>query len=213
MFTIDLLKGQGLPTRSRASNSILAATACAVPLLGALVVAGAYLQNRVVLSIQRSTLNAGKLKIEQLAGAVRQQRMLESQRAACRECLSEVSSVLADHTQWSPVLKAVVETLPDSVVLTAMEVRQRSVRRTIPRADDPKKTDDVTLVVPTLRMQVAAIPESSGNEAIRLFMDELRCSPAIGSKIEDITVSQRAESLEDLAVVAYEIDCLFKPRL
>ena len=45
MFTIDLLKGQGIPIKSRPTGIAISAAAVAVPVIIAIVMLGFYLRN------------------------------------------------------------------------------------------------------------------------------------------------------------------------
>jgi len=213
MFTIDLLKGEGLPTKDRPRNMAVGAITSAVPVVIAIAVFGFYLQNKTIISIREGEIASQKAKTEKLSGAVSQQETLERERGVYSRSLSEVNSAIGLHTQWSPVLATVVENMPESVVLTALEVKQHTVRKKTRQKDDPEKTVDVTIPVPTLRMSVSASPQSDSDQAIRDFRDKLRSSAVLGPKLENITVSQKASKLSGLEVVSYEIDCLFKPQL
>ncbi|MCK4294258.1 MAG: hypothetical protein KAY65_13750 [Planctomycetes bacterium] len=213
MFTIDLLKGEGLPTKNRAQNMAVAVISSAVPVVIVLAMFGFYLQNKIIISIREGRIASYKTKTEKLSGVVAQQEAFERERGVYSRCLSEVNSAIGVHTQWSPVLATVVENMPESVVLTALEVKQHTVRKKIRQKDDPEKTVDVTIPVPTLRMSVSASPQSDSDKAIRDFRDKLRSSALLGPKLENITVSQKTNKLSGLEVVSYEINCLFKPQL
>ena len=53
MFTIDLLKGQGIPIKSRPEGIVIAAVTLAVPIIIAVIIFSFYLNNSIVISIQR----------------------------------------------------------------------------------------------------------------------------------------------------------------
>ncbi len=213
MFTIDLLKGEGLPAKGRAQNMAVAAIASAVPFVIAVVMFGFYLNNKIIISIQTSEIAACKEKTDKLSDAVAKQRALELDKTAYGACLAEVKTAVERHTQWSPVLATVVGNMPDTVVLTALEVKDRTVKRKVPKKDDPETTTEVSILAPTLQMNVAATPQSDGDKAVRAFRDKLQSSDLLGPRLEGITVSQKASELNGLDVVSYEINCLFKPKL
>jgi len=106
-----------------------------------------------------------------------------------------------------------VENIPDSVVLTSLEVKQRSVKRKVPQKDDPKKMINISVPVRTLHISVCGSPQINCDEAVRDFGDRLRSSALLGPKLEDIRVSQGFDTLQNQDVVSYEIDCIFKPGL
>jgi hypothetical protein len=213
MFTIDLLKGEGLPAKQKAQNVAVAAMASAVPAVVAIAMFGFYLHNRIIISIQTGEMAAYKEKTDKLSDAVAKQRALELNKTAYGACLAEVKTAVERYTQWSPILATVVGNMPESVVLTALEVKDRTVKRKVPKKDDPGTTTEVSILAPTLQMNVAATPQSDGDKAVRAFRDKLQSSDLLGPRLESITVSQKADGLSGLDVVSYEINCLFKPKL
>lgn len=213
MFTIDLLKGQGIPAKSRPGGTAVATGTFIVPIIIAIVMVGFYLRNKIIMSIHKQGIVTYEKKIDGLSDAVKLQNSLEQEINLIGNCLSEVSNSIGRHTQWSPVLSTVVNNMPESVVLTRLEVKQRSVKIKVPKKDDPQKKIYISIPVRTLQMKVSASPQSNCDKAVRDFRDRLRSSSFLGPKLEDIRVAQRFETLDGQDVVSYEIDCIFKPGL
>ena len=213
MFTIDLLKGRGIPIKSRPEGIVIAAVTLVVPIIIAIIMFGFYLNNSIVISIQKQKIVNYKTKIAGLSDAVELQKSFEKEKNVISSSLSEVKSSIGRHIQWSPILATVAKNMPDSVVLTKLEVKQRSVKRKVPGKDDPKKMIDITVPARTLQMNVSGSPQYNSDKAIRDFRDSLRFSTLLGPDIEDIRVSQKSDTLEGRDVVSYEIDCVFKPGL
>jgi len=213
MFTIDLLKGECIPRKSTPESIATAVTAVVVPLIIAIAMFGFYVRNKIVISIQKHTIVNYETKIDELSDAIKLQKSFEKEKDTYSSCLSEVSSGLGRHTQWSPVLVTVVKNIPESVVLTGLEVKQGSIRRKVRQKDDPKKMVDTFVPVRTLQMTVAGRPQSNCDQAIRNFSDRLRSSSLLGPKLENIRISQALGTLEGQDVVSYQIDCIFKPEL
>ena len=211
MFTIDLLKGQGIPTKRGPETVVIAAVTFVVPIIITIVMFGLYLSSKIVISVQKQEIVSYQAKIDQLSDAVELQKSFEEEKKLINSCLSEVSSSIGKHTQWSPVLVTLVKNMPDSMVLTKLEVKQRSVKRKIPKKDDPQKMVDISVPVRTLQMSVSGSPQYNCDKAVRDFRDRLRFSKLLKSKLEDIRVSQKADTFEGQDVVSYEIDCIFKP--
>lgn len=213
MFTIDLLKGQGIPIKSRPEGIAVAAIAFAVPLIVAIIMFGCYLHTRIVISIQKQGIVNYERRIQELSDAVELQRSFENKRNVINSCLLEVASAIGRHTQWSPVLVTLVRDMPDSVVLTSLELKQRSVRKKVPKEDDPKQMVEVAVPVRTLQMTVSGHPHYNHDKAVRDFADRLRFSDLLEPKLEEIRVSQEGGTLQGEDVVSYGIDCVFKPTL
>lgn len=213
MFTIDLLKGEGVPEKGRARSMAFVALVSAVPVVAAIVMFGFYLHGKIDIAIQAGEINKWEDKIETLSEAVAKQRKLEQAKNACGICIAEVDRAINRHTQWSPILATLITNMPESVVLTDIEVKQKSRREKVPMEDNPDKTKDVSVTVPTLRMNVAATPQSRGDKDVKEFRTKLLASDILGPKLENITVSQKGAELCGLEVVSYEIKCVFKPKL
>jgi len=213
MFTIDLLKGEGLPAKSGPEGIAIAATTLAVPVIIAIVMFGFYLHNKIIISIQKQAIVNYKTRINELSDAVELQKSFENEKNAVNSFLSEVSTSIGRHTQWSPVLATLVKNMPDSVVLTELEAKQSSVRRKVPKKNEPQKMIDISVPVRTLWINVCGSPQSNCDKAVRDFRDRLRSSTFLGPKLENIRVSRRFGTLENQDVVFYQIDCIFKPEL
>ena len=191
----------------------VAAVASAVPVVAAIAMFSVYLHGRIDLSILSGKIARWEANTDTLSDAVTRQEELERDKALYGTCVAEVEVAMGRHTQWSPILTTVVSNMPESVVLTVLQVEKRVVRMKVPTKEDPEKTRDVSVSVPTLRMSVAATPQSDSDKDVKDFRSRLLASALLGPKLDDITVSQKTDKLNDLEVVSYEINCLFKPKL
>jgi hypothetical protein len=213
MFTIDLLKGQGIPIKSRPCGVAIAAMVFAVPIFVAMVMLGFYLGDRIVISTKKQAIVNYERYINKLSDAVKLQESFEKEKSNINNCLSEALSSADRHTQWSPILATVVENMPDSMVLTRLEVKQRPANKKVPQKDDPNKMIDVSVPASTLQMSVSGRSQANNDKAVKDFKDRLRLSALLAPKLEDIIVSQKSDTFEGQDVVSYEIDCIFKPEL
>jgi Tfp pilus assembly protein PilN len=213
MFTIDLLKGQGIPMKSSPGGIAIAAVTVAVPMTIAIIMFGFYMNNMTQVSIKEQEIVRCQAEIDKLSGAVELQDSLEKEKIVYGNCLSEVRSSISKYIQWSPVLVTIVENMPDSVMLTALEVKQNSVRKKVPKEDNPEEMIEKSVPVRILQMSVSGDPQQDCDKAVRDFRNRLRSSAFLGPKLEDIGVSQESETLEGRDVASYEIECVFKTRL
>ncbi len=213
MFTIDLLKGQGIPMKSSPGGIAIAGVTVAVPMTMAIIMLGFYLNDRTQVSIKKQEIVRCQAEIDKLSGAVQLQNSLEKEKIIYANCLSEVKSSISKYIQWSPVLVTIVENMPDSVRLTALEVKQRSVRKKFPKKDNPQEMIEKTVPVRILQMSVSGSPGYDCDKVVRDFRNHLRSSAFLGPQLENIRVSQESETLEGRDVASYEIECVFKTRL
>ena len=213
MFEIDLLQGQGVPIKSSPKNIAVTAIAFAVPVIASIIMFSAYLKNNISMSIQKNQIANYEAKIEQLSDALQMQKSFEQEKEAIKTSLDEAKSVLARHTQWSPILVELVKNMPDSVILTRLEVKQHFTKRKVPKKDDPERTVDISVPIRTLRITLNADPQTNSDQAVKNFRNNLLASAVIGPKLEDLRISQEVENFLGKEVVSYEIDCVLKPQL
>jgi hypothetical protein len=213
MFTIDLLKGRGIPPKSRPQDIAVAVTAFAVPVIVAVIMFGCYVSDSIIISIQKQKITNYQAKSDELTDAVELQKTYEKEKRVVSGCRSDITTALGGYTQWSPVLVTVVENLPDSVVLTKLEIKQHNIKKKVPQKNDSKKMVDVSVPARTLQISVSGSSQNNCDKAVRDFRDQLRSSQAIGAKLDDIVVSQKFDTLQGQNGVSYDIDCIFKPGL
>ncbi len=213
MFKIDLLKGQGVPLKSSSGGIAITAITIAVPLYVLIMMFGFYTNDIAYISIKEQQVVRCQSELDKLSDAVKLQESLEKEKILYGACLSEVKSSIGKYVQWSPVLVTLVENMPNSVMLTELEVRQDSVRKKVPRKDNPQEMVDVSVPINIMRMSVSGGPQYDCNKEVRDFQEHLQSSAFLGPKLENIVVSRESETLKGRNVASYEIDCVFKPRL
>jgi len=212
MFTIDLLRGRGIPARSGPEGIAVAVATFAVPIIAAIVMFGLYVSDGIVMSIQKREVANYETHIGTLSDAVELKKSFEEEKGIINSCLSEVASSTGRHLQWSSILVTLVKNMPESVVLTGLEVKQHSVKRKVPAKDDPKKKVDINVPVRSLQMSLGGSSQSDCDRAVRDFRDYLLSSTLLTDELEDIRVSQGFGMLDGQNAVLYEIDCIFKPQ-
>jgi hypothetical protein len=218
MFTIDLLKGQGRPIRTRPKGVAIFVATFAVPMLAAMLMAGYYYNNKVVISISKQNVANYATQIERLADALKLKESWDKDKANLNSCFSEAAKSIKTHTQWSPIIVSLVQNLPESVVLNSLEVKQASIKKAaaasiaIAEKDKKDKADDTSVTVRTLRMRLCGNTHSDVDREIKAFRDRLLASNTIGKKLEDVVIAaQTNETMDGRDVISYDIDCIFKP--
>ncbi len=213
MFTIDLLKGQGVPIRSQPQGIVLGLIIIAAPLLMTVIGLSYYFNSRVTIGVQTREIAVCRKEIDKLGDVVESQKQLNSEKQDLNNSLNDVASALTRYTQWTPILINIVQNIPDSLILTGLEVKRNSARVVVPRKDDPTKTTNVTVPKRSLHMTVCGGLQNDCSKAVREFSDRLRFSDILGDKLEDIKFEQSIQKSGDQEVVTYRIDCFFKPKV
>jgi Tfp pilus assembly protein PilN len=210
IFTIDLLKGEGIPFRSAPAGVVLAVVTAAVPVVIAIILGGMYLNNRVVMSLKAGEITSLEKKIDKLSDVIEHQRTLEREKFHYNVCLSEVKSTISKFDQWSPVLTTLVENMPRSVILTELEVEQNIVKKKVPDKEKPGKMVEIDAPVTTMRVTVSDSSQTDSDQAVKEFRDYLCSSSFLGPKLEKADVSKESGTLGGQDVVYYVINCVFK---
>ena len=211
MFTIDLLRGEGIPVKSRPKDIAIASVMIVVPAIIAIVLLSLYLGNKINISIQKKEIVKYELEIKDLSDAVRAQKKLVEELDILSNCLLEVGSSLGRHTQWTPILAEVVRNMPPSVAVTNLSAKQHSTKRRMEIRGEPNK--EVTVLVRTLHMSAYGSAHANCDKEVQSFRDRLLSSPLLGPKLENITVSQKYSIADGRSIASYEIDCIFKPEM
>jgi len=211
MYKVDLLKGEGIPIRSRPGGIAFACLMVVVPMIVGGAIVSIYLEHRVAASVQMQQLHRLRGAVATLSHALETKRALQEQRSAGLQLIGDIKTALTERTQWSPVLATVIDCMPHSLILTRLQARQHSERRQIPSRDDPGATMDVDVPVRTLQIGVCGYQEQTAYRAVRDFQERLRLSDLLASRLDALTISQAAQTLNGQEVFSYELNCVFKP--
>ncbi len=211
MFTIDLLKGQNLPVRTKPQGVVIFVATFAVPALVAILIVGFYIRNEIIISVQADNISSFEAQTKRLSDALKLRESFEKQKSDLNSGLADVSSSIHRHIQWSPILVTLVKNLPESVVITNLEVRKESMKRKGITKVGSKKPE-ANVFVRTLKLRVSGEPTIECDLEVKKFRDRMRESDFLGPKLEDIVIaSQGHDILDGRDVVTYDIDCIFKP--
>ena len=213
MFTIDLLNGQGRPQKTKPGGVVIVALTAILPVLLGLGTFGLYLHNKVILSLKDREIARSEARIEKFSDALELREALTDEKNTYTNCLSEVSSIIKNYSQWSPILITVVENMPETVVLTSLEVERKSTKVKVPDKSDPKKTKEIDVPYRVLRLSVSGEPQQNCDEAVRRFEERLSMSDLLKPTLERTNVTLKSTKIKEQDVFTYEITCTFKPRL
>ena len=213
MFTIDLLNGQGRPQKTKPGGVVIVALTAISPVLLGLGTFGLYLHNKVTLSLKDAEIARNEARIGKFSDALELREALMKEKITYGNCLSEVGSIIKNYSQWSPILTTVVENMPETVVLTSLEVERNTTKVKVPDKEDPKETKEIDVPYRVLHLSVSGGPQQNCDEAVRHFQERLRTSPLLGPRLEKINVSRNSKRMKDQDVFTYEIICTLKPRL
>jgi hypothetical protein len=213
MFTIDLLKGQGVPAKSEPTSMAIVSATVAVPIIFALIIFGSFLTNKIKISVKQDEIKSLQTKINSssLGDAVKNQNLLELERQSLTNSLAEVSMSISKHTQWSPVLESIIKNMPRNMVLKAADIKEEKRKGKKPKDDNPEKTVDTVALIRVLNLSLIGGIGGNYDDEVRAFRDALLSDSSLADKLEDIRVAQEMTKINDKEVISYIISLVFKP--
>ena len=211
MFTIDLLKRQGVPIRTQPQGIALGVITLAVPLLLIVMALSSYLSSKISISLLSREIAACQASITKFGDVVQSQKQVNSEKQSLNRSLNDVGMALTRYTQWTPIIISIVENMPDSIIMTNLEVKRNSARISVPLKDDPTKKTTVTVPRRSLHMTVCSGTQANCAKAVREFSDRLRLSDELSSKLEDIKVSRSIKRLDHNTLGGFPVQIFKRP--
>jgi len=208
MITIDLLKGDGLPVKSRPLITLLATLLALMPLLVAGAVVCDYMRDGVILKNDQAALAKYDDKLQSLRQTSEFLNDLEVQHEVIDGSLNEVAKCITVHSEWSPILMTIAESVPESLALTRLALSRRRIMANVPSPDNP----DSTVLLPGYRfvLQISTDACPDNIETIKQFIQRLRESETLAPRLEDCYMESKIAKSD---LVSYDIHCVFKTRI
>jgi Tfp pilus assembly protein PilN len=214
MYTIDLLKGQGIPIKHRRGGSLFLFVTFVVPLIAVSLLYFNYVMNRTTILIDQSKIEILDKNIAKLKPALEAKALVEAQCADMRVCLGDTTKVVGRNQQWSDVLLTMVEEMPPAMLLSKLDVRVNATTKQVPDRSDPNKLRTAAQTQRTLQISLMGDRRVDNIESVRSFIESLREAPVFAQRVDDIRlVGQEVDKLRDREMMRYDIDCVFKAHM
>ncbi len=209
MLTVDLLKGQGIPTRSNPEKIVLMAITILVPTIMSIGMFGYFWKYNVLISIERQKIANCEKGIKSMAKAQALLDKSQKEKQFRNDCLGEVAKIINTRYQWTPGIVEIVKLMPDSVLLKEIEIKQSNIKKNVPSKKEVGQMIEISLPVTKMKISVTERLPGSGPH-IREFQNNLRSSEVFGHILDSVTVSQGVDSYREQSMVSYQIECSFK---
>lgn len=213
MFTIDLLKGTGVPIKNNPGTVALKVLPFVLPLLVAVYLFGSFEYNRTVVAMEITGSDKMRDKLAEYSADIQQARQWTSAAEQTQKNLAEVTRGLGRHLQWSPILQTLVEQLPDSIALKELKLSRSTTRKKVTEGKDSNKQVNKTIIHRILSVQVFGESSWETDEAVQQYLDRLGKAPAIRQRMKDIRiVSQQTDEASGKPITIHTIECEFQPQ-
>ena len=210
MFSIDLLKGKGLPQKLDMKKSVLKAVPILVPLLAMGAFAVSYQRNASMLRVQKQTLASNQQQIGQCTKDIAEYDKIVAQNQGLEKCLKDISRALSYRIQVSDVLVELVRTLPDSIFIYEMKLRRDAVRENI-QQENSTAAKQRLVVRRQLKLVLCGYDAETSDAAVQDYVNQLNTSPLLADLFAEIKPSARQQGeVDGRAAIYYEIDCVLR---
>ena len=118
MFSIDLLKGKGLPETIDPKRLVLRALPILIPVLAVTVFASAYQHGRISLRDQQQVLKSNQKELVLYMDDIAEHNRINSKIIGMKKCLNDISKAMAYRVQVSEVFVELVQALPENIDLS-----------------------------------------------------------------------------------------------
>ena len=207
MFRLDLLGGRGVPIKTKPGGVYLIAISFIVPVTLTAVVLGNYLHDRILVTTYRDDLRRENDRIEDLTPEMHQRQLLEQRKSKLNACREELADVIHWNVQWSPVLQALAEHIPESVILDKLEVTRSQEYQKVPRRYMPEKTIRIMVPKRELVIKFHADARQDNRDLVPNLIYQLRYSPFLIDKFENIVPGPQNRD-EENHIDHFEIKCI-----
>lgn len=203
MFTVDLLKGQGVPLKTQPAGIAIVAAGIVVPFITVLIFIGIYLNNRVVIPIVERELAVCEQKMQTLSEGVKAQQTFYKERDSINASMPEAAAAVRKFTAWSPIIQTVAENMPGAMVLSRLDGKQNVAQSGQGGAGGAFVTREVS-------MGISGKSLVNWGEEVKGFRNRLLESGTLKSRLQDVPVGQQSSKGSEKDSISYDLRMIFK---
>ena len=210
MFSIDLLKGKGLPEKADLKRSALKVLPILIPVLAITVFASAYQHGRESLRDQQQVLKSNQQQFEIYAEDVAEYKKIDSKIKGMKKCLNDISKAMAYRVQVSEVFVELVQVLPENIFVYEMKMDRNSVQEKIQQPDSGQVKQRL-VVRRKLNLVLCGYDEDKSDAAVQEYINTLKQSPLMTEVFTEMKPSARQQGeVDGRAAIYYEIECVLR---
>ena len=210
MFSIDLLKGKGLPEKTDLKRSILKALPILIPVLAVTLFASAYQHNGASLRTQQQRLLSNQQQLSLYTEDVADYNKMNLKIKGMKKCLNDISKAMAYRVQVSEVFVELVQALPESIFVYEMKLDRNAAQKKIQQPDSGEVTQRL-VVRRKLNLVLCGYDAERSDAAVQEYVNTLKQSPLLTEIFTEIKPSARQQGEVDArSAIYYEIDCVLR---
>jgi hypothetical protein len=210
MFSIDLLKGKGLPQKLEVRKAVLKAVPILIPLLAMGVFAASYQRDTSTLRAQRQALADNQRQIAQYTKDVMEYNKIDAQIKGLEKCLNDISKALSYRIQVSDLLTELVGALPESIFMYEMNMSRSAVNEKI-QQEGSAEVKQRLVIRRQLKLVLCGYDPEKSDVAVQDYVGELGKSPLLTGLFVEMKPSARQQGeVDGRPAIYYEIDCVLR---
>jgi len=211
MITIDLLKGKGRPARSEPITIALLTILFMIPMVCGLAMAAQFVHNKSSLAVKNESDQQLDTKIAGFSEQVAFRQSADTLMSQTNTCLLEAAQTMPRYNQWSLILVAIAQHLPENFVLRELIVKSKSKSVEISKNGEPDQK--ITIKVPqrTLQIRIYHSDHQLNNASVQEFIENLQATASLENQVETFRlVGHQLETFDSQDVTRYDIDVELK---
>lgn len=213
MFTIDLLKGRGLPQKSDAVKKIMQGAGIVFPLLLLVFAAGAWGYDHVQLKIHEKEIRENEAMISRYGEEVTAYRQSLAHIEQLRKQFEQVTDALYCRVQLSELFDELVEQLPSEIFFYEIKL-DRTTNKERFQAEGSSEVKQRTVIRRSLTLVLCDYNTPGGDRLVQDYIAELKKSELISSLFKEIKPAASQQGMvEDRQATYYYIDCELQERM
>ena len=210
MFSIDLLKGKGLPEEIDPKRLILKALPILIPVLAVTLFASAYQHDRASLRDQQQLLSSNQQQLALHTEDIAEYNKINSKIKGMQKCLNDISRAMAYRVQVSEVLVELAQALPNNIFVYEMNLDRKSVQEKVQNPDSGEVKRRL-VVRRKLELVLCGYDADRSDAAVQEYVNVLKQSPLLAEIFTEIKPSARQQGeVDGRPAIYYEIQCVLR---
>ncbi len=207
MFSIDLLKGKGLPHRSSPKRALMKAVSFLIPIMAVMAWAASYQHDCRLTIEQKAAAEENQSVIEVASKAIKTFQQINSSTADMNRCLDALTAALSYRVQVSDLLVAFVQNLPDEIIIYEVDIDREAVMEKVKNTQ--KNVMEQHLAVDReMKLTLCGFDSESSDQLVQDYVDRLKQSEMLSTVFADIKpTAQQRGVVDGRSATYYEIEC------
>jgi hypothetical protein len=210
MFSIDLLKGKGLPEKVDLKKSTLKALPILIPVLAVTLFASTYQRDKTLLQDQQRTLSTNQRQLQLHREDISEYNKMNVKIKGMEKCLDDISKAMSYRVQVSEVFVELVQALPENIFVYEMELDRSAAQEKIQQPDSDEVKQQL-VIRRKLDLVLCGYDADKSDAAVQEYVNALKQSPLLTEVFAEIKPPARQQGeVDGRAAIYYEIECILR---